>query len=268
MKTNKMRVAILTGPNVRHLSTCATLIESGVNVVGICICNQNTISLPLRYILKSISGKGFLKVFGQIMGRIIYNLFNKILDNKIHKTLYDETKINLIMSKFHGGLRYSRDYSDPKTIQWLDTLQADIFVVHSGYWIGKKVRKLPRANIIIGGHPGLVPRYRGSHSAFWAIYHDHLEDVGTSIFWLDGGVDTGDLIDQELIEINDNDSFVTLGWKGMIQAAEMQSKVILDYENGIDIPRQKFILIPANSYFDVPTFLDYIKYRFKQNKVR
>lgn len=264
----KNRIAILCGPNLRHLSTCATIIKSNVLVVGICVCNQETAGLPIRYIWKSMKKKGVGKVFGQVLGRIYYNILNKKKDQIIHQKLYDEKEINNVINDWNGDIHYTKSYSDPETLKWLENLNADIFVVHTGYWVGKKVRKLPKKKIVIGGHPGLTPKYRGSHSAFWAIYNGHPEDVGCSIFWLGSGVDTGDLINQEKIKIEDGDSFVTLGWKGMIREADMQAKVICEYEDGIDIPKLRHDAIPEDSYYDVPTLFEYLKYRKKQKVAR
>lgn len=261
-------VAILCGPDLRHLSTCAIIIEAGINVVGICVCNQKNLGLPIKDIWKAIFRKGAKKILEQILGRIYYNLLNKRKDQIIFKKLYDEKKITNVIHNWNGEIHYTQSYSDPETLKWLEKINADIFVVHTGYWIEKKIRELPKENIIIGGHPGLTPKYRGAHSSFWAIYNGHPEDVGWSIFWLTGSVDAGDLIKQERIKIEDGDSFVTLGWKGMIREAEMQAKGILDYEKGIEIPRCRHDSIPDDSYYDVPTLNEYLKYRKKQKIVR
>jgi folate-dependent phosphoribosylglycinamide formyltransferase PurN len=268
MRSTTNRIAILCGPKLRHLSTCSTIIKSNVHVVGICICNEESGGLPIKYIWRSMKKKGAGKVFGQILGRMYYNLLNKRKDQIIHNKLYNEKEINEVISDWNGEIHYTTSYSDPETIRWLENLKADIFVVHTGSWVGKKIRELPKKKIVIGGHPGLTPKYRGSHSAFWAIYNGHPEDVGCSIFWLDGGVDTGDLIKQEKIKIEDGDSFVTLGWKGMIKEADMQAKVIREYQDGIAIPRIKYDSIPEDSYYDVPTLFEYLRYRKTQKGTR
>jgi methionyl-tRNA formyltransferase len=123
---------------------------------------------------------------------------------------------------------------------------------------------MPKKDIVIGGHPGLTPEYRGSHSAFWAIYNGEPEKVGCSVFWLDEGVDTGDLIVQEPIPIEPGDSYFTLGWKGMKRIAELQAKTVTDFDRGIPIRRKKHASIPAGSEYPVPTLLDYLKYRRRQ----
>lgn len=92
-------------------------------------------------------------------------------DKIIFNNLYHEDEIKKNITEWEGPTQYTKNYSDSETVKWLENLRADIFVVHTAYWVGKTVRELPGKKIIIGGHPGLTPEYRGSHSAFWAIYN-------------------------------------------------------------------------------------------------
>lgn len=264
----KNRIVVLCGSSLHHLFTCATLIKADLDVVGICVCDQKTMGLPAKYVWRSIKKKGLAKVMGQILGRIFYELLNKKKDKEIYRKLYDEENIRGVVMEWTDKFHYTDNYSNPETIDWLKSVDPDVMVVHTGYWIGKSVRKIAKKDIVIGGHPGLIPHYRGSHSAFWAINNGCPEDVGCSIFWLGGGLDTGDLIRQEKISINEGDSFVTLGWKGMIKEAEMQAEVLSEFELGIEIPRLKHNSIPENSYYDVPTLSEYLSYRKKQNLTR
>ena len=264
----KYRVAILCGPNIQHRSTCATLIQAGVNVVGICVCDQTSGGLPLGHLRRTLKKHGTWTLLGQILGRLYYNLLNKKKDQTLQRELYNTTRIETALAGWDGNVHRTDNYANTETVAWLKSLDADIFVVHTGYWVGKKVRRIPGKKIVIGGHPGLIPAYRGSHSGFWAVMNGHPEDVGCSIFWLDGGADTGDLIKQERIPIENGDSYVSLGWKGMIREAEMQAETILNFEQGTAIPRIEHKSIPENSYYDIPTLFDYLKYRKKQKHVR
>src|SRR5438270_825122 len=74
------RVVILSGPRVWHRSTCATLIASGANVVGICVADQRSAGLPLRYIWKSARRTGAFSVLSQIAGRALYRVLNGARD--------------------------------------------------------------------------------------------------------------------------------------------------------------------------------------------
>jgi folate-dependent phosphoribosylglycinamide formyltransferase PurN len=262
------RVAILCGPNLTHRKTCATLIAAGVNVVGICTADQRTAGLPLKYLWKTVRRRGVGMTVGQILGRLYYNVFNKAKDTQAFSRLFNQTEIDSVLTKWNGDRHFTSDYSASKTLEWLARLEPDVLVVHSGYWVGKRVRDTARKNVVIGGHPGLTPYYRGSHPAFWAVSKGRPQDIGCSVFWLDGGVDTGDLIAQERFSIEPDDSFVTLGWKGMIRQGQIEAQVLVDLDRGFEIPRTKHSEIPIESEFQVPTLWQYLRYRRIQSAVR
>lgn len=58
---------------------------------------------------------------------------------------------------------------------------------------------------IINSHPALLPLYPGAHAVRDAIAAGATE-TGTSIHWVDAGVDTGEVIAQEKIEILPEDT--------------------------------------------------------------
>ena len=264
----KSRVIILTGPNIWHKNTVATFLNSEVNVVGICYCNQNTGDLPLNYIWHSVRIRGLSKTLGQILGRVCYKLFNRKMDQKKLRKIFVESEIYKAIEAWTGPVHHTTNYSNEETMEWLKSLTPDIFVVHTGYWVAKKVRNLPRLKAVIGGHPGITPNYRGSHSAFWAIYNKEPKMVGCSVFWLDKGVDTGDLVIQESITPEPDDSYFSLGWRGMKRIAELQVRTIEEFDQGVEIPRIPHEKIPKGSEYPIPTLVEYVRYRSIQKQVR
>lgn len=71
---------------------------------------------------------------------------------------------------------------------------------HSFDYIGKKTRYKAKIGWI-GYHPSLLPRHRGRSSIEWAIkMRDFL--TGGTTFWLNSGIDRGDIIEQEVVWID------------------------------------------------------------------
>ena len=70
---------------------------------------------------------------------------------------------------------------------------------HSFDYIGKATRYIPRLGWI-GYHPSLLPRHRGRSSIEWAIKMGDAITGGT-IFWLNAGIDRGDIAYQDWIWI-------------------------------------------------------------------
>ena len=71
---------------------------------------------------------------------------------------------------------------------------------HSFDYIGKLTRYKPSIGWI-GYHPSLLPRHRGKSSIEWALRMREPVTGGT-IFWLNAGIDRGDIAYQEFIHID------------------------------------------------------------------
>ncbi|GAA3931773.1 methionyl-tRNA formyltransferase [Chitinophaga oryziterrae] len=68
--------------------------------------------------------------------------------------------------------------------------------------------KAPK-NGCIGMHPTLLPVGRGRASIPWAIMKN-LQETGVTMFKMDKGVDTGDIIGQEIIDIDQSETATSL----------------------------------------------------------
>ena len=98
----------------------------------------------------------------------------------------------------------------PDRLQWNNELEALIaalrpdLVVSAGF-----MRILPKAITerfkIINSHPALLPLFPGAHAVRDALAAGATE-TGTTIHWIDAGVDTGEVIAQEKIEIFPEDT--------------------------------------------------------------
>jgi phosphoribosylglycinamide formyltransferase-1 len=62
---------------------------------------------------------------------------------------------------------------------------------------------------IVNSHPALLPLFPGAHAVRDALAAGATQ-TGTTIHWVDEGVDTGEIIAQESIEITPTDTEATL----------------------------------------------------------
>jgi folate-dependent phosphoribosylglycinamide formyltransferase PurN len=266
-EAGRHRIAILCGPTRAHRNTCATLIRAGLNVVGTCICDRRAWGLPLDYVRRSARRKGFVATLSRIAARVAYKLLDRGRDRAMESQIFPEHEIDTTLSNWAGPVHRTKGYSEPATLKWLERIQPDVLVVHSSYWVGRKVRALARTGIVLGGHPGITPYYRGSHSAFWAVYLGKPRDVGCTVFLVDDGMDTGEIVVQDRIAIQPGDSFVTLGWRGMKRIGELQAEALCRLDHGIALPRVR-LAVPENSEFDNPRLGEFLRYRLIQKAVR
>jgi len=64
---------------------------------------------------------------------------------------------------------------------------------------------------IVNIHLGVSPYYRGSGTNFWAMYNEDLHLVGSTIHYIDPGIDTGEIICHVQAPIVDGDTPHTIG---------------------------------------------------------
>jgi hypothetical protein len=91
----------------------------------------------------------------------------------------------------------------------LAEIQPDVIAVYGTVVIKPQVMTAARKGIL-NMHTGLSPRYRGSDTIFWALYHEEPEWVGVTIHRIDPGIDSGPILATAKPEIKADDSEDTL----------------------------------------------------------
>ncbi len=61
-------------------------------------------------------------------------------------------------------------------------------------------------------HPSLLPRHRGGSAVNWTLIHGD-QETGVTVFWPDAGIDTGPILLQKRVAIDENDSAGSLYYK-------------------------------------------------------
>lgn len=118
-----------------------------------------------------------------------------------------------------------------------------IFVLGLSQIILKEILSIPTIGCI-GSHPALLPQNRGRHPIIWAIANG-LTKSGISLFWMDEGIDSGDIWAQKTFDIKLSDNAHTVYRKVERLSGEILKENIPDLENGI-IKRIKQGAIRAN----------------------
>lgn len=262
------RVVALINPTLHGRSTCAELLQSGVNLVGIVEAQTKTKGLPLATFRRLCRKKGLIPALSQVAARLVYLATNRKADRDIYRTLFDESAVLRTLKDWNGPTISCRSYADSHTLRAIRELEPDILVVHSQSWVGPKVREIPTTGLVIGGHPGITPHFRGSHSSFWALLNNQPEKIGWTAFHVDKGVDTGDVIVQGRLQVQPGDSYMTLNWQGMKQIAKAQATAILEFDSTGHITRKPHTDIPADSEFGLPRLGEYLEYCRTQNLAR
>lgn len=113
----------------------------------------------------------------------------------------------------------------------LKDLNPDIFIdVACGLFIPESILKLPRYGCI-NIHPSLLPRWRGAAPIARAILEGDA-NTGVSIMQMDAGLDTGAILKQESIVIENTDTAEILAEKLAYLGAKLLLQVLQEVENG------------------------------------
>tara|TARA_Y100000766_G_C18739338_1_gene522760 strand:- start:39 stop:845 length:807 start_codon:yes stop_codon:yes gene_type:complete len=261
-----VRVVALLGNDPQHRNTLATLIRNEINVVGVCTVDETKCGIPLKYILKSIKKRGLFIIISQILARIIYLIFNRNLDKNLSKQIYKDEENNRVISNLNFKKSVASNFQYQR--KFISQLEPEILIVHTKSWVSKSIREIDSVKYVIGGHPGITPLYRGSHSSFWAIYNDDFSNIGWTTFLLDQGVDTGPVIEQGYLKPHNHETYMSLNLRAMNYIAESQVKAIQIYaKNGI-LNSRKHETITKGSEYNLPTLRQQIRYWRRQKIVR
>ena len=118
----------------------------------------------------------------------------------------------------------------PDFIEELRQLKADLQVVVAFRMLPEMVWKMPPLGTI-NLHASLLPQYRGAAPINWAIINGEKE-TGVTTFKLQQEIDTGNILLQEKIKINDNETAGTLHGKMKSIGAEVLLKTVQQLQNG------------------------------------
>jgi folate-dependent phosphoribosylglycinamide formyltransferase PurN len=116
--------------------------------------------------------------------------------------------------------------NSPEVKNLLHVEEADLVIVSGTSILDGTLLQMLGSTPVIIVHCGITPRYRGNHGAFWAVVNGDWANVGTTIHFVDVGIDTGGIISQESIELEPADDPRTIGLKQYAVGIRMLSEAI------------------------------------------
>ena len=121
--------------------------------------------------------------------------------------------------------------NNPEFVEKLKNIHPDVIcVVAYGKIIPKEILDIPRLGCI-NVHGSLLPKYRGAAPIQWAVLNGDKE-TGVTTMFMDEGMDTGDMIEKEVVKIGDNETTGELWDRLSIVGANLLVKTLKLLENG------------------------------------
>ncbi len=131
-----------------------------------------------------------------------------------------------------------RSINEDLVTQLLRQSRPDVTVV-IGTSILKRRTLRAAGPVTINIHGGILPHYRGNHCVFFALYDGRPELAGSTIHFVDHGVDTGDIIERVPARAILQDSAEATYCRAEKRAFERIVELLKGYETGKPLPRQR-----------------------------
>lgn len=151
-------------------------------------------------------------------------------DKKVgRKQILTESPVK-VFAKKHNINVYQFKKIRAEGVDVLKAMNADIFVTCAyGQILSEEILNASKFGTI-NVHFSLLPKYRGACPVQAALLCGETQ-TGVTIMKTDVGIDTGDIIKQESIEIEKEDNTETLLFKLSLMGANLIKDVLEDYEN-------------------------------------
>jgi methionyl-tRNA formyltransferase len=144
--------------------------------------------------------------------------------------------------KYKIPIFYCKNINSVETIDWIKQLVPDIIFC----WGWSQIIQEDLINVapmgIVGTHPSLLPKNRGRHPLIWAKFLG-LKETGLTFFFMDKGVDSGNILSQSKFNIEEVDDAMSLYEKmkrsATVQIQEFLPKLINNDYNSLSQDTEK-----------------------------
>ncbi|WP_431160429.1 formyl transferase [Flagellimonas beolgyonensis] len=201
-----MKIVLLTSTSLR-CKIAYPYLRDKYDISGVVIDNSNKVlKIRRQRIKRRIKKMGIFTVCQQF-------LFCQMVIPMLIRV--GKRRINEIVGKFkienpigHEEAIEVENINDKRTLDYLKQKAPDLVIVHGTSILSSST--LSQIDCpIINFHIGITPRYRGLHGGYWALYNKDEENFGSTVHFVDSGIDTGDVIVQKRIKPTKADNFYT-----------------------------------------------------------
>jgi Formyl transferase len=141
--------------------------------------------------------------------------------------------------------------NDGPTPVALERWRADLVLVSGTTIVGDRVlRTAARGEGALNLHTGISPYVKGGPNCTnWCLAKRSFHLIGSTVMWIDPGVDSGNLVTTERTPLDGSESLVDLHWKVMEHAHDLYRRAVEVIVAGRHVPN-----VPQPEIGDGPTF--------------
>jgi len=151
--------------------------------------------------------------------------------------VYAEKEKHFLMNEFKKYTRLDLDRvkhwnfsnaNSERALKKIDSLEPIIGVVSGAGYLKKEVIEKFKDGLL-NIHLGIAEEYRGLDSNLWAAYHSDFKNIGVTVHYVDTGLDTGDILNEERIQALDQVEAYKLRFHEMTLATDMIYNVLVNH---------------------------------------
>jgi folate-dependent phosphoribosylglycinamide formyltransferase PurN len=203
---------------------------------------------------------GIRKVADELLLRLYYVLFQSRREGRMLRAFMAEVQRGIPATYQRPPVHRIYDINSAESEALLKRLAPDVCVLMLMPIVKKKILSIPPLGMLVF-HPGIVPEYRGTHAAFWAVLNRDFSRIGWSLLRIDTGVDTGAVLAQAGTRNADpfTESHVFLAHKSHVDGLPGVVETLRRLAAG-ERPQVSTEGRQSHNYTH-PGFSDYLKYR-------
>ncbi|MGP8215895.1 MAG: formyltransferase family protein [Bacteroidia bacterium] len=180
------------------------------------------IKQPLSYHIKLFS---YVKKRVGIFEAIIFSI------KMIMEGIFEKEKKVINYSDFKTKTIFTKGTNSPSTESTLRTLNPDILILAQTGVVRKNILSIAKFGTL-NSHPAILPFYRGIDCFKWAMLNGHYSKIGSTVHWVNTGVDTGNIIATIPYEIKAGENEIEIE-KNLYTLCIINLKnTLLDFING------------------------------------
>jgi len=172
--------------------------------------------------------------YGEILALVFRRLLSFLLPGKGNDWLTHD-----FYRSFSNRVYTVDNFNGKQCETLLRSIGPDIIVLGCSRIIRENIINIPKIGTL-NAHPGLLPKYRGVYTIGWAIHNG--DKIGVTVHFIDKGVDTGPILTQRTVNIEENDNMGSLVEKCERLSGELMAEVLLKMREGqtiTQIPQSK-----------------------------
>jgi methionyl-tRNA formyltransferase len=132
----------------------------------------------------------------------------------------------------HGiPFKITEEINASESLNWIRELSPDVIFCFGWSRLLKKDLLAAAPLGVVGFHPAALPANRGRHPLIWALALG-LEKTASTFFFMDAGADSGDILSQQVIDIDAHDDAGSLYKKVCTTALEQIAQFVPRLSNG------------------------------------